>query len=97
MHMKAFTKNETIFNQGDDGDIFYIVIAGSVDLYVQNQDYIKHKQSIDILREKRLAVRTAISELEGNDSASAQIRRKALQSDLVDAESAIEKKREDLK
>ena len=91
--MKAFTKNETIFNQGDDGDIFYIVIAGSVDLYVQNQDYIKHKQSIDILREKRLAIRTAISELEGNDSASAQIRRKGLQSDLVDAESAIEKKR----
>jgi len=46
---KSFERGEIIFKQGDDGDAYYFVLRGGVDLYMYDVDQIDGKTKLKLL------------------------------------------------
>ena len=47
--IKSFDRGEIIFKQGDDGDAYYYVLRGGVDLYMYDVDQIDGKTKLKLL------------------------------------------------
>lgn len=45
--MRSFKKDEVLFKFGDDGDYFYIILSGQIDLYLPNPLVKKLNQEIN--------------------------------------------------
>jgi CRP-like cAMP-binding protein len=46
LQVKTFKTNQVIFNYGEEGDFFYIIISGLIDLYLPNPAFKKMAQEI---------------------------------------------------
>lgn len=68
-----FKKDEVIFRNGDDGDYFYIIISGQVDLYLINTELKKLNAELNILERRRARNLVVIWELEVEKSQITQI------------------------
>jgi hypothetical protein len=47
--LKVYHKNQSVFNYGDDGDLFYIVIKGSVGVKAPTEIHIECSNYFEIL------------------------------------------------
>ncbi len=53
--IKTFQANDVLFNFGEEGDYFYIIISGLVDLYLPNPN--SKKQWQDVIHMERQLVK----------------------------------------
>lgn len=58
-----FTKDETLFRTGDEGDYFYIVLEGKIDLHLPNPVFKKCQLEIATLDRFHLKLQSELAEL----------------------------------
>ena len=66
VHFKIenYQKGDRIFKHGDDGDYFYIVMSGQVDLYLPNPDVKKLKLEIQTVERHKTRCQITLAETE---------------------------------
>ena len=57
--IKTFLKDDVLFSYGEEGDYFYIVLSGLVDLYLPNPE--SKKQLQEVLHSERQLIKAQVN------------------------------------